>query len=87
MKKPATQMLGLYIASQQIVPAALDYASEELRRENSSNKNIADLIKYGAIPAIKMGGYVYGARLASGNTDEKIAAALSTHSKAHARDR
>ena len=61
VQHPTTQMVGLYIASQHVAPAALGYLSKELTNRN--HKQAAALVENWGIPIIKIAGYGYNIQM------------------------
>ena len=70
MQHPTTQMVGLYIASQHVAPAALGYLSKELTHQN--HKKAAALVEDWGIPIVKIGAYGYGVHMGQQRLDNRF---------------
>ena len=70
VQHPTTQMVGLYIASQHVAPAALGYVSKELTHRN--HKQAAALVENWGIPIVKIGAYGYGVHMGQQRLDDRV---------------
>ena len=76
-------MMGLYIATQQVVPLGLSYVSKQLEKGDKDQKNMARAIEYLAIPGVKIGGYYLTSRAGLQRTTDLIDQKLDKHRGSH----